>query len=158
MTTTLSKTQVEAKWTISQIQEHATRAMVANCMAANMVLEKLGPQAVEEYQQATLNNRIEYFKTLNVKTPLELIKAMAEWETNVFGSKIVISGDDTKASLEYIECGCWNAMQKCGKLTPAIEEKMGKNFQKSVEMIAKAFGFKGELKLDGQTAIITFNK
>ena len=90
--------------------------------------------------------------------PLDLVRAKAEFETNVFGSKVEISGDEKTAQLKYISCGVWNAIQKGGKPSPEQKEKMMSCFTSATENMAKEFGFKGNLKFEGETPILTFSK
>ncbi|MBY0358771.1 MAG: hypothetical protein K2W82_12275 [Candidatus Obscuribacterales bacterium] len=157
-TVTTKKTLVTPTWNTQQIQEAASRAMATNCMAAMTVLSKNGEQAVKEYQDMIHKFQLEHLKSIGVKTPLELVKAKAEFETNVFGSKIEIEGDDNCAKLNYLSCAMWESMQKVAKLTPEQQEKMGANFQTCVQNFAKEWGFKGEVKMDETCCTISFSK
>ncbi|HEY9868664.1 MAG TPA: hypothetical protein V6D08_05820 [Candidatus Obscuribacterales bacterium] len=152
------KTPVQIKWPIEKVQEGAARALANHLRAAQTVLAKYGPEVWDEYDRLVLKDKLEYYKSVGVKTPIELVKAMAEFESNVFGSKIQIVGDDKKASLTYDSCGIYNAMQKFGTLTPEQEEKIGSYFERCVSNLAKEFGFKGEVKFEEPCAIVTFTK
>ncbi len=159
-TTTPTKKLVEATWTTKQIQE-AAAAMAANmCFSAKSVLTKHGDQALlAEYENTVRQGKIKHYKTLGVKTPMDLVKAMAETETNVFGSQIEISGDDHAATLNYIQCAMWNQMEKLmGKMTPEQEEKAGASFQNCVMETGKAFGLKTDVKMGEKACTITFTK
>lgn len=158
MTTATTKTKVQGTWALTKVQEDAARVMSSSCMTAMTVLEKFGPEAVKQYQDAILKNKVDFYKTMNVKTPMDLVKAIAEFETNVFGSKIVISGDEHTATMEYEECACFNQMKKNPNFKPEMMEKMGKSFAENTEKLAKEFGFKGEMKMVGETASMTFCK
>lgn len=156
--TTATKTVIESKWAINKIQEESTLLLSKQWFAAFEVLSKYGPEAIKEFEQKMLQEKAEHYKKLGVKTPIELVKAMAEFEVNVFGSKIEVSGDDKEAWLTYQLCGCWNAMQKARPMTPEMEEKMGQCFQTHVGYLAEAFGFKGEVKFEEPCATIHFIK
>jgi hypothetical protein len=159
-TTTPTKKVVEQTWTTQQIQE-AAAAMAANmCFSAKSVLQEHGDMALlNKYENTVRQGKIEHYKALGVKTPFELVKAMAETETNVFGSKIEISGDDKHAELHYLSCAMWNQMEKkMGCMTPEQQEKAGASFQNCVMETAKAFGFKGEVKMGEKDCTITFIK
>jgi hypothetical protein len=161
MTTTLQKTEIKTTWTIPQIQDTVSLAMMRNMTASFKVVEKAGPQVLKDWYQAITANRVESLKAAGVKTPLELVTAMAEFETNVFGSKIKVYGDEKQASLEYEVCACFNAMQKCGMSQTELEH-MGKNCAENTNHLAEAFGFTGEMKKGGQPgepmATITFTR
>jgi len=160
MTTAIAnKTIVEAKWPVAKVQEESAKAAARQFLAAFGVLCKQGKEAVEAYQHAMHIQKVEYYKSLGIKTPIDLVKAMSEYESNIFGSKIEIWGDEKKAFLSYSTCGMWNAMKEIGKLTPEMEEKMGTWFQTCVTNMAKDFGFQGEVNFEGETcALVTFSK
>lgn len=152
------KMLVEPKWPVTKVQEESSKALARQFLAAFEVLSKFGPQAVEEFDKKLLNGKTEYYKNLGVQTPLDLIKAIAESESNIFGSSIEIWGDDTKASLTYKVCGMWNAMQKLQKMTPEMEEKMGNHFETCIHNLAKEFGFNAEVKFEEPCATLTISK
>ena len=156
-TTVLQKTEVKPTWKLEQVQELNTHIMADMMMSAMEVLGKHGDEAREEFQALTRKEQVSYYKGLGVKTPLELIKAKAELETNLYGSVIEFSGNETEATLVYKSCAVWNAMQKRG-LDKQQEEKMGECFQACVQNFAKEFGFTGEVKFDGTCATLIIRK
>jgi len=158
MTVAIKRTPVEAKWTVTRIQEEAARATAQNCMAAMAIISKQGEEAIKEYQDILHKFQLEHLKAKGVKNPLDLARAKAEFETNVFGSKIDIEGDESRAQVIYNHCAMWDAMKKYGSLTPEKEEKMGQNFAMCVQNFAKEFGFKGEVQMEGETCTVTFSK
>ena len=153
---TAERTTVKPTWTTEQIQASSTRVMLNQYLAMSKVFEKFGPEAATEFQTALSHLKAEHFRSVGVKTPADLVRAMAEFETNVFGSIITWWGDETKASMTYESCACWNAMQKSGCVTPETEQKMGEGFAASVHMLATEFGFKGELEMGEKSATIHF--
>lgn len=157
-TVSIKRTPVEAKWTIQKNQEEAARAFATNMAAVMAVLGKQGDQAVQEFQNIQHKFQLEHLKKLGVKTPLDLVKAKAEFETNVFGSKIQIEGDENNARLIYDHCAMWDAMTKLGALSPEKEEKAGEHFQTCVQNFAKEWGFKGDVQMDGKTCTVSFSK
>src|SRR5277367_2302666 len=110
-TTTLKKTPVEATWTIQQVQEGAAMVAANMCVSAKAVLSK-NEALLTEYETMVRTNKVNHYKALGVKTPMDLVKAMATFEANVFGSKIEIGGDDQTAVLNYESCAMWNAIEK----------------------------------------------
>ena len=157
MTTAIAKkTPVEIKWPVNKVQEAAARVLANHMLAAQTVLAKYGPEAFEQYDKQILADKVEYYRSIGVKTPIDLAKAMAEFEGNVFGSKVEIWGDDKQASLTYDACGIYNAMKK--RLTPEMEEKIGGYFERCVDNLGREFGFKGEVKFEEPSATVTFIK
>lgn len=159
--TTATKTPVQQTWNVTKIQEEAVSSMSRHMMTTFSVIEKLGPEAMEKFHAAMTEMKFQHLKKLNAKTPYEVVKALAEFEVNVLGSKISIMGDDKTASMEYEYCACFNAMQKeMPNADPKQKEEMGKCWAKSVDSLAKKLGMsKAEVAFPTpEKAIITFTK
>lgn len=157
--TTATKQLIESKWTNVQIQKETARVVASQWMAAYGVICKQGEAAIKEFDTANRTEKVAYFKALKVTTPMELVKAMAEHEANVFGSKIEIWGDEKQAHLSYQSCGMWNALKEHGHMTKEQEAMMGKQMETCTSEFAKEFGFKGETKIEGENcAVLTFTK
>jgi hypothetical protein len=156
MTTTATK--VQTKWETKKIQDSTARVIASIWISAYQTLSKYGQEAHQEFANKVNSFKVEHYKSLGIKTPIELVKAMAEMEYNLFGSEIEISGDEKRAEIKHNTCGMWNAMQQLGKFTPEQEEKLGKNFQESLSQLAKEFGFKSEAKMEKDTCVVTFTK
>jgi hypothetical protein len=139
-TATTNKTPVQASWNPTKIQQETAEAFARNMGITMSILAKQ-PEAMKEFEKLSTESKVAYYKQLGVKTPLDLVKAMAEFETNVFGSKIKFWGDDKQASMEYEVCGCWNAMQKVGVANSKNEEELGKGWAACLDRTAKGFGF-----------------
>jgi len=156
MTTTATK--IETKWDAKKIQHATTAAFASVHLAAHQVFAKLDAKVREEFEALLRQSRIHHFKEIGVKTPLDLVRAIAESEHNLFGSDIEISGDDQKATLKYNSCAIWNHMQKQGKFTPEQEKAMGEQCIANWTAIAKEFGFKLEPNKGQETFEMTFSK
>jgi hypothetical protein len=157
-TATLSKTTIKPTWTVEKLQEQFARAYAQQMLAAMHVVGKHGEKAVEELQATMRANKIEHLKGLGVKTPIELVKALAEFETNVFGSVVEISGDEKAAHMTYTACGMWKAMEKYGKITAEQKEKMSGGMQNCMSLTAKEFGLNAEVVMDKEICTINFTK
>ncbi len=158
-TAVLQKTPVEAKWNLSRVQQETAGAFARQCYSTVTTLSKSNPEILKEFEAVVAAQRVAYFKTLGVKTPIDLVTVMGEFESNVFGSKIKIVGDDSKASLEYEACACLNAMEKqLGKVSEEHQKMMGQHFQTICTLMAKEFGFKAEFKFEEAPYVITFSK
>jgi hypothetical protein len=157
MSAVIQKTEVKPTWSAEKMHEMYSRMMAHNYMSAMQVICKHGEEATKEYQEVSRKPMVEYYKKLGVTTPIEIIKAKAELESNIFGSKIEFWGDEKEAHLLYNSCGMWNAMKECG-MPKAQEEKMCASMEQCVSAFAHEFGLKGEVKFDGEKATITLRK
>lgn len=156
MTTTVTK--VDKKWETKKVQEESARLVATIYMSAFETLSKYGEKAHEEFETLVRNHKIDRYRALGVKTPMDLVRAIAETEHNVFGSQIEICGDDKKATLRYNSCGMWEATQKLHKMTEQQKEIMSKNCQASYTKIAQEFGLNFESRMDNDTYTMTFSK
>lgn len=157
--TTIQKEQIKPTWKPEQLHEMYSHMMANNFMATMGVLGKHGEEAVKEFKTESRKPMIAYYKRLGVKTPIEIIRAKAELESNIFGSITEVWGDENEAHLTYLKCGMWEAMKKCGGHGCAeTEAKMKEGFETCVREFAHEFGLKGEVKMDGEKATITIKK
>lgn len=158
MTTTATK--VNTKWDSKKTAEVTSNIVAATWLAAWEVISKLDEKAQQHFHDALRQQKLNHYKTMNIKTPLDLVRAVAETEHNVYGSEIEISGDEKKATLKYNSCGMWEASKKIsgGKFTPEQEQKMGEQCQSSWNKIAKEFGFTFEPKMEKDSYEMTFSK
>ena len=156
--TTLTKQEIKPTWTAEKTHQAIARAWVNQYSAMMAVICKHAPQAIEEFESIMRANKVEYFKSLNVKTPSELVKAMAEFEANAFGSKVEIWGDDKSATMNYSFCGIYDAMQKYGKMSQEQMEKAGTQHAQCVEKLGKEFGFNTKVEMGKELCTVTFNK
>jgi hypothetical protein len=155
-TATLTKKTVETTWNTSKIQEEAARLAAVYSLTAHAVLAKFGEQALEQYSTLMRERKIEHYKQMGVKTPLELVNVMSEMEANLFGSKLEIWGDEKSATMKYDSCAMWNAMQKVGKLNAQQEEQIGSQWENCMRATANEFGFNLETKFEGECCTMTF--
>ena len=157
-TTAIKKTVVEATWNLAQVQQEAAREIGTQFATIMSILPQYGVKAVEEFRSAMQAKKLAHLHTLGIKTPYELVKATAEFETNVFGSKIEIWGDEKEAGMTYLTCGMWEAMSKACTMTKEQEAAMGKSWEGCVTAMAAQFGFKAKLEMTEKTATITYTK
>jgi hypothetical protein len=159
MSTAISnKASVEAKWPQAKAQEEAAQAMARILVSAINTLGKYGEEAMKEFDKQGRTLKVQHFKKLGVNSPIDLVKAMAEFDANVLGSKVEIAGDEKQASLSYQSCAIWNAMSQLCKPTAEQEQKMSGHFEACMSELGKEFGFKTEAKLAETGATVTFSK
>ncbi len=161
MTTTgLVKGQLEPTWTLTKVQEETASALTGHMLITSRVLQNADPKTLRLIRKEWADLRIEYFRSLGVKTPLDLVRAWTEYDTNMFGSSMRFWGDEKQAHVEYDYCGCWSALDKLNT-TGQEQELMIDGWSELSGLIAGAFGFVGEEKLgcepDEAGCTITFS-
>jgi hypothetical protein len=158
-TTAIKKTPVEALWNIKKVNEIAANILAADYISVFSAISKSHPELIKEIDKNLTAHKATYFKSIGVKSPIDLAKAKAEIDANVFGSKLEIEGDEKQATITYKNCACFDAMKKIGNLQPATEEKIGHHFQSRMTDLGHEFGFKTEVVFaDNGMATVTFKK
>jgi hypothetical protein len=152
------KTLIKPTWTIEKLQEVTSHALINNIIAVNKLLEKLPPETRNEWRTLVIGMKVEYFKTLNVTTPIDLAIAMGEFDTNVWGSKVTVTGDEHKAIIEIENCGCFNLMQKHMCLTPEIIEQRLECYKTTIELITRELGLIGKVEIINKVMTIHITK
>ena len=156
--TTNTLTKVDTKWETKLVQEKTAHMMAVLNLAAYEVLSKVSPEAVTEFQTIVRKHKVEAYKAMGVKTPLQLVKAMAETDHNVFGSVVEISGDDHKAEIKFDSCAVTKAMEQIAKFTPEQKEMMGQKAANCASLTAKELGMTGTAVVANNVCTMTFTK
>ena len=71
-TVTTKKTTIQPTWTPDCIREASARAMANNYCAAMSTLSKYGEQAINEFETSTRTRKVDYYRSLGVRSPLYL--------------------------------------------------------------------------------------
>jgi hypothetical protein len=158
MTAIVAGTKVEAKWDAQKRQEVTAQVVAGQVLAIMNVLQKVSPEIKEQFENQVRDFRVQAFKKMGVKTPLDLAKAMAEVDANIYGSKVEISGDENKAQLTYESCAVGKAIEELGKFTPEQKAKMFEGMEACAQRTTKEFGFKGEARLEKETVVMTISR
>ena len=82
MTTALQKQSINPSWPVEKIREAAA------CFAGMMISDKLSlfqqsPEEIEALSRESAQKRAELFKSKGVKSPMDLVRHMAEFEVNL---------------------------------------------------------------------------
>src|ERR1700733_15195823 len=94
-------TKVDKKWETKKVQERTANVMAGMLVSAFQALGKAGKEAHEEFHKLMTQQKVSHFKSLNIKTPLELAHAIGEQDHNLFGSELEVTGDDKKATVKW---------------------------------------------------------
>jgi hypothetical protein len=156
--TTNTLTKVDTKWETKLVQEKTAHMIAVLNLAAYEVLSKVSPEAVTEFQTIVRKHKVDAYKAMGVKTPLQLVKAMAETDHNLFGSVVEISGDDHKAEIKFDSCAVGKAMESIAKFTPEQKEMMGKKMENCASLTAKELGMTGTAVVTNEVCTMTFTK
>lgn len=159
MTTSFQKQQIKQTWDVKKLQDCATK-MVAEKIAGRLkCIEKHPGKEIEEMEKASAHLRSETMKKCGVKTPMDLVKHLAEFEVNMFGTQASIGGEEKNAVLYNEKPTVWLEAKKLIHLTKAQEETLQHHYCQWMEHLAQGFGFKADVEVanDGNSSQITFS-
>jgi hypothetical protein len=158
MTQAIQKQDIQPSWSVQQIQDHLVK-MIVEKIQTNIQLKEQGVIGdIDKLEKESAIQKAERFKKAGVKSPLELVKRLAELAVNMTGSKVSIAGTDTEATLLNEEPKVWLEAKKV--LNEDEQKRMLTSFQSWMVDLGDAFGFKTNIDLanDGKTSKITFSK
>jgi len=159
-TSAKNKQTVKADWPIQKIQEEITKTIASKIVSRLTMLEEDQEAAVEQHEKISAEQVAEGFKKCGVKTPLDLVKHMAEHEANLFGAQVEYAGDDKSATLFNLKPTMWLEAKKMAKMTSEQEQMMHEQYENWQENLAEALGFTAEVEItnNGNSSQITFSK
>jgi len=163
LTASKTKQLTKQSWDLQKVQEVATK------MAAMQIVSHLGfieshhdkkshhGKEIEAMDKLSAERKAEEMKRCGVLTPLDLVRHIAEFETNMHGSITSVEGDETAATLFNEKPNVWLEAKKLGDMDEDQEEEMHHLYKKWMKNLAKEFGFKVEVELDSDKSKITFS-
>jgi len=159
MTTSLQKQPIKQSWPIEKIQE-AARHFAGFIISDKLLLLENSPQAADPLCEQSAERKAELFKSLGVKTPMDLVRHMAEFEVNLFGAQASISGDDNKAVLFNEKPAAWLEAKKIANMSPEQEKEMQKHHEQWLKNLAEKLGFSVEVDMaaDRNSETLTFSR
>ncbi|MDZ4835632.1 MAG: hypothetical protein SGJ27_17795 [Candidatus Melainabacteria bacterium] len=163
MTTSTTKQLIKQDWDLQKVRESATKMAALQIvnrldfMEKNHEKKEHGKElfAMEEH---AAEKKAEVMKKAGVKSPLDLVRHIAEYEANMFGAKTSIEGDDSKATLFNEKPTVWLEAKKIAKMTDKQEEKMQHHYKEWMEHLAASFEFKTHTELSTDSWKITFSR
>jgi hypothetical protein len=161
LTTSITKQQLKQSWDLNKVQESATM-MVAMQIASHLDFlesnhEKSHGKEIEEMDKIAAHRKAQMMKKCGVTNPLELVRHLAEFETNMFGAEVSIEGDDSRATLSNEKPTVWLEAKKLANMNKEQEEKMHHHYKKWMHDLANAFGYKVQVQLTSDSSRITFS-
>lgn len=100
-------TKVEATWDLARIRKEAGRLITDYKMAIWLVLQN-EPEILEKLQAILYGQFVDQLKADGVKTPMDLVRYLAELTVNLVGGTASISGDDNEASIAFDHIPGWD--------------------------------------------------
>lgn len=160
MTTSIKEQTIRPSWPVEKIQEVNTKMKASHVVARIKLMDDAGEEAIEKMRTKTAAAVAEMFKEHGVKTPLDLVKHLAEKEANLFGAEVAIAGDEKEATLINKKPVVWLAVQEMKALSKEQEEKATKLWREWLSDLGRDLGMKVDVQTtpDHKSARITFKK
>jgi len=158
MSIALQTQKITQTWDIKKMQAAATK-MVSHKIATRIhFLKKHHAKEIDEMEKSAAHLEAEELMRSGVKTPLDLVKYLAEYEVNMFGSEASISGDDQCAVLINEKPTVWLQAKHDGSLDGHQSEAMQEHYTAWMKHLGHKLGFKAHVEIakDGKSSKVTF--
>jgi hypothetical protein len=151
---------IKQSWDVKRMQEEATK-MVSHKIAARIrFLKKHSGKEIDEMEKVSAHVYADSLKDRGVKTPMDLVKYLAEYEVNMFGAGASIGGDDQCAVLINQKSAVWLATLQANDFSEEQIETMQDHFSGWMKHLGHGLGFKAHIEIldDGNGSKITFTQ
>ena len=149
--------RVEVTWDLQRLQEELCRGAAHQYVHTIALLRKCSPEAIREFNAVFIANKT-YFKHLGVETPGQLARALAEIETNAFGGKMLVRGNEESASVTYEYCAEWVAIEELSNMAWDERVSLAEHFVHAMEDLAACFGFTADVSFQSGVPTVTFSR
>jgi len=160
MSTSAHAQKVKQTWDVKKMQEAAVKMSAHRIVGRLHFMEKHPGKEVDEMENVSAICKAEMMKKCGVKTPMDLVKHIADFEVNMFGTEASIEGEEKHAIMVTEKSTVWLEAIKLGKMTKEQEALMQTHYRQWIDSLAKAFDFKAKLEItkDGHSSKITFSQ
>lgn len=155
-----TQTQVRPTWDVRKIQEAATMLVAHKIASRIQVIERCAGNEVEKMEKSSALLKAQMLKDCGVKTPMDLVNHLAEFEANMFNSQVSIGGTDKNAFIVNERPTVWLEAKRIANFSKEQESRMQQHYKEWMEYLAEALGFQATVEIapDGNRSKITFFK
>lgn len=156
-TITTNKKPVAPNWQTAQVQTEVVKSVATIYASLETVLAKASPEIAAEAAKIVLINK-GYYANLPIKSPLDLVNAVAEYTANVLGIKVAIVGDADKPLIIFEGGTLANKLAAVISLAPSQVPTLIDYFKKGFGELGAQFGYKTEITSAEPDFIVSFSK
>lgn len=152
-----NKKPVAPNWQTSKVQTEVLKSVATIYASLEKTLSKTSPEIVAEVNKIVLINK-GYYENQPIKTPIDLVNAIAEYTANVLGIKVAIAGEPNKASVVFEGGTLANQLAAINSVPPNQVPALVEYFKNGLADLGAQFGFKSEITTAQPDFIVTFIK
>ncbi len=158
MTTSMHLQKVKQSWDMKKTQEAAAKHAAHRIVSRLQYIEKNSGKEIDELERDSALLKADMMKKCGVKTPMDLVKHIAEFEVNLYGAEASIQGDENNAILVTEKSTVWEEARKLSKMSKDQEVRMQTHYRHWIDSLAQGLGFKSHLEIanDGVSSKLTF--
>lgn len=135
-------TQVKATWNTDRVRQEAGRLILDYKMAIWLALQDQ-PEILERLQEVLYGEFVKQLQEEGIKTPIDLVRYLAELTANLFGGTVSITGDTSEASIAFDDLPGWDKMKENFELGSNEEkEKLMLVFRNSLDRFCELLGLR----------------
>jgi hypothetical protein len=160
-TSVVRRQQIKPSWDLQKVQKSATKMVAMQISDRLHFLESHRGdhhgREITAMDRHAAQHKAEELKKCGVNSPIELVRHIAEFETNMHGATTSIQGDEKCATLFNENPTVWLEAKKLGKMTGKQEEKMLHHYKKWIHELADAFEYTAQVDMMPSGSQITFS-
>lgn len=154
--------KVQPTWNSDRVRKEASRLILDYKMAIWLAL-KDQPEVLQNLQEVLCGQFVKELKVQGVKTPIELVKYLADLTVNLLGGAVSITGDSKEASIAFDHLPGWDQIKGNLELDSTEErEKLLLAFRNSMDrfcnLLDLRFTAEVEADFDSPVAKLTFRQ
>jgi hypothetical protein len=152
-----NKKTITPEWQSAKVQAEVLKSVASIFASLDKVLPKDNPQIIAEVKKILLINK-EYYSTLPIKSPIDLVNAIGEYTVNVLGIKVAITDEISQASIVFEGGTLATKLAAINAVPPSEVPSVLESFKNGIVELGTQFGFKTEITSAEPDFIITFKK
>jgi len=149
---------VKPTWDLDHIRKEVG-TIIAEYKMSYLTALKDYPEQLLKVQECFMNDHVRIMKNRGVKTPIDMVRYLAELTVNLAGGEIRINGDESSASIAYDSLPMWEEMKDKLDMSPAGKQQLADLSNAAIQPFAAQFGLKCSLeaKFDKPLMVLTFS-
>jgi hypothetical protein len=160
MSTTIENKQtIKADWQATKLQSEVLKSVATLYDTLETILSSAveNEKVIAEVNKTILINK-NYYSSLAIETPTDLVKAIAEYTTNVLGIKVSTVTTPAKATIVFEGGSVVSKLATINKLQEEAAEKLVVAYKNGLADLGAVYGFVTEVTTSKPDFIVTFSK
>lgn len=152
-----TKQTIKADWQSTKLQNEVLKTVATLYTSLSNILSKEDAKVIAEVNKTILINK-EYYAGLDIKSPVDLANAIAQYTTNVLGIKVNTVTTPTKATIVFEGGSLVTKLTTINNLQQDAAEKLVEAYKNGLADLGAVYGFVTEVTSAQPDFIVSFSK